>query len=131
MNAKSVRFVLTLTAGLVLTANLSFAGSWFGRSSTKSIDVDLASVTKLSDGTVLEPGNYTIKIPEHTQSPQVQFYRDRQLVARVQAKVETQPHKNEYTEILMQGKTNVITAIQPGGWAEKLVFSKGGAQASM
>ncbi len=132
MNAKGVRFVVTLAAALVMTASLSFAGSWFGKSSTKSFDLTLASAAKLSNGTMLEAGNYTMKIPEHTKSPEVQFYKDGKLVAKAQAKVKTQPQKNEYTEILtaMQGKTNVITAIEPGGWPEKLVFTKASGQTS-
>lgn len=130
MNVKSIRVVLTLAAALVMTASLSFAGSWFSRSSTKSFDVTLAGATKLNNGRVLAAGNYTMKVPEQTRSPEVQFYKDGKLVAKAQAKVKTQPRKNEYTEILtaMQGKSNVITAIEPGGWAERLVFGKASGQ---
>ena len=130
MNVKALRFVLGIAAALVMTASLSFGGSWFGKSSTKSFDVTLDSAAKLSNGTVLEAGNYTLKIPEHTQSPEVQFYKDGQLVAKAQAKVKTQPEKNEYTaiETSKKGNTNVVTAFDPGGWPEKLVFSSSSGQ---
>jgi hypothetical protein len=130
MNVKLVRFVLTLGAALVLAASLSFAGSWFGKSSTKSFAVTLDSAAKLNDGTMLKAGDYTIKIPEHTQSPEVEFYTDGKLVAKEQAKVQTQPQANEYTAIELTTKrnTNVVTAIDPGGWRAKLVFGKSSGQ---
>jgi len=130
MNLKAVRLVLALAAALVMTASLSLAGSWFGKSSTKSLNVTLDSDVKLSNGAELKAGNYTIRIPEHTQSPEVEFYDGGRLVAKEQAKVVTQPQKNEYTalELTTKGNTNVVTAVDPGGWAEKLVFSSSGGQ---
>ena len=126
MNVKPVTFVLTLAAALVISASLSFAGSWFGKSSTKSFAVTLDSAAKLSNGTMLKAGDYTVKIQERTQTPEVEFYTEGKLVGKEQAKVETQPQKNEYTaiEATMKGNTNVVTAIDPGGWRERLVFSK-------
>jgi len=130
MNLKAVRFVLTLAAALVVTASLSFAGSWFGKSSTKSFSVTLDSAAKLTNGAELKAGDYTIKIPEDTQSPEVEFFADGKLIAKEQARVVTQAQKNEDTaiEVSTEGNTNVITAVDPGGWPERVVFPSAGGQ---
>jgi len=130
MNLKVVRFVLALAVALVMTASLSLARSWFGKSSTKSLTVTLDRDAMLNNGAQLKAGGYTLKIPENTQSPQVEFYDGGRLIAKEQAKVVTQTEKNEYTalELTMKGNTNVITAVEPGGWPEKLVFSGADAQ---
>ena len=130
MNVKAVRLVLSLTATLIMAASVSLAGSWFGKSSTKSYTVTLDSAAKLRNGTELKAGNYTLKVPENTQTPEVGFYANGKLVAKEQAKVKTESQKNEYTalELDTQGNTNVITAVDPGGMSEKLVFSRSNAQ---
>ena len=130
MNVRALRFVLGFAGALVMTASLSFAGSWFGKSSTKSLAVTLHSAAKVNDGTMLKAGDYTIRIPENTQSPEVEFYTEGKLVAKAQAKVKTQPQKNEYTaiEITTEGNTNVVTALDPAGLREKLVFSDSSSQ---
>ncbi len=124
MNVKSIRFALALATALVMTGSFSFAGSWFGRSSTKDFQVTLDSAAKLRNGTLLKAGDYTMKIPENTQSPKVEFYTQGRLVATIQARVQNESQKNEYTavETTKKGNTNVITAIDPGGWRERLVF---------
>jgi hypothetical protein len=130
MNAKAVRFVLSLAAALLLAASLSFAGSWFGKSSTKSYSVALDNAATLTNGTQLPAGNYTVKIPDNTQSPEVEFFSAGKLVAKAQAKVVTQPQRNEYTalEVNTQGNTNVITGVDPGGLSERVVFEGASGQ---
>jgi len=130
MNVKAVRLVLSLTAALIMAASLSFARSWFGKSSTKSYSVTLASAAKLRNGAELPAGDYTLKIPENTQTPEVEFYAEGKLVAKEQAKVQAESQKNAYTalELSTKGNTNVIIAVDPGGMSEKLVFSSSNAQ---
>ena len=130
MNAKAVRFILSLATALVLCASVSFAGSWFGKSSTKSYAVTLDSAAKLKNGTKLEAGNYTVKVAENTQTPEVKFYSGGKLVGKEQAKVQSESQKNEYTalELNTKGSTAVITAVDPGGRSEKFVFSGSNAQ---
>jgi hypothetical protein len=94
----------------------------------KSFAVTLDSPAKLSNGTLLEAGNYTMKIPENTQSPEVEFYKEGKLVAKVPAEVKTEPQKNPYTEIELNkmGDINVITAVDPNGWPERLILGTPG-----
>jgi len=129
MHAKAVRFVLSLAAVLVMAASLGFARSWFGKSSTKTYSVSLDIAAKLSNGTELQAGNYTVKIPENTQTPDVEFYSGGKLVAKAAAKVVTQSLKNGNTalEISTQGTTPIVTAVDPAGMAEKVVFSGAGS----
>jgi len=119
-----VRIVFTLAAALALTATLSFA-----RSATKSYSVTLDQDAKLSNGAGLKAGDYTVKIQEHTNSPEVEFYSQGNLVAKEQATVQTRAQKNQYTalELNSKGNTNVLTAIDPNGMRERLVFSSPGA----
>jgi hypothetical protein len=130
MNVRVIRFGLRLAAVLVIATSLSFAGAGrfgSGKSSTKSVTVTFDKATKLNNDTVLQAGEYTVKFPDNTQSPEVEFYTDEgKLVAKAQAKVETQPQKNEYTSMeLGEGdNADVIVAISPGGLAEKLVFNE-------
>ena len=130
MNGKAVRSVLALAAALVMTASFSLARSWFSKSSTKSYRVALDNNAKLSNGAELKAGSYTVKIPDNTQSPEVEFYDGVKLVAKEQAKVVTQPQKNAYTalELSNKGNTSVVTAIDPGGLSERIVFSSSSGQ---
>jgi hypothetical protein len=131
MNTKPVRLVLGLSVALVMVASLSFARSSSSQRSSKekSFHVQLDAV-KLNNGTALKAGDYIMKISENTQSPEVEFYRHGKLVAKTQAKVETEPQKNEFTaiETSPKGNARVITAIEPSGWSERLVLSNSGAQ---
>jgi len=122
---------MTLVAALVMAASLSFGGSWHsGKSSAKSVTVTLGRDAKLNNGTVLKAGEYTVKIPENTPAPEVEFYANGRLVAKAQAKLETRPKKNELTaiETTNDGNTGVVTAIDPSGLPERLVFGESSTQ---
>jgi hypothetical protein len=129
MNVRAIRLALTLVAVLVIAASVGFAGAGrlgFGRSSTKSFSVTLTKATKVTEGTVLQAGEYTIKFSVDTQSPEVEFWSDFKLVAKVQAKVEIQSAKNDRTEFetSIEETPAVLLAIDPAGLPEKLVFSE-------
>ena len=130
MNVKAVRFVFSLATALVMAASVSFARSWFGKSSTKSYSVALDTAAKLNNGAELQAGNYTLKVSENTQTPEVEFYSGGKLVAKEQAKVQSESQKNPYTalELNTGENTSVITAVDLGGMSEKLVFSNSNAQ---
>lgn len=117
MNVKSVRLILSLATAMVVAASVGFARSWFGKSSTKSYSVTLDSAARLWNGTELQAGNYTVKVPENTQTPEVEFYSGGRLVAKEQAKVQSQSVKNDYTalELNTKGNTNVITGVDLEG----------------
>lgn len=127
MNIKAtVKYGLALAAVLVLAGNLNLG---FGRSSTKSYQVTLGKAAKLN-GVVLEPGDYTIKIPENAQPPKVEFYKGDKLVATAQAQVQSQPQKNDATEIemVLDENTYVVTSIAPRGSSEKFVLGESGSE---
>jgi hypothetical protein len=131
MNVKAVRLVMTLAAVLVMATSLSFGRTWHSeKSSAKSVTVTLDSDAKLNDGTVLKAGEYTVKIPENTQTPEVEFYMNGRVVAKAQAKLETRPQKNDLTaiETTHDGNTGVLIAIDPSGLPERLVFSGASGQ---
>ncbi len=130
MNVKAVRLILSLATAMVVAASVGFARSWFGKSSTKSYSVTLDSAAKLRNGIELQAGNYSVKVPENTQTPEVEFYSGGKLVAKEQAKVQSQSVKNDYTalELNTKGNASVITAVDLGGMSEKLVFGSANVQ---
>ena len=130
MNVKTVKFVLSLGTAMMVAASVGFARSWFGKSSTRSYSVALDSAARLRNGTELQAGNYTMKVPEHTQTPDVEFYSGGKLVAKEQAKVQPQSEKNEYTalEVNTEGNASVITGVDLKGMSEKLVFGSANSQ---
>jgi hypothetical protein len=125
MNVKAVKFVLSLATAMVVAASVGFARSWFGKSSTRSYSVTLDSAATLKNGTTLQAGNYTLKFQENTQTPEVEFYSGGKLIAKEQAKVQAEPQKNPSTSVELNtaGNSNVVTAIDPGGLPEKIVFT--------
>jgi len=133
MNVKAVRFVLSLATAMVVATSVGLARSWFGKSSTKSYSVTLDSAAKLRNGTELQAGNYTVKVPENTQTPEVEFYSGGKLVAKEQAKLQSQSVKNDSTALELNtiGNTSVITAVDPGGMSEKLVFGSANGSANV
>jgi hypothetical protein len=131
MKMKPVTFVLGLAVVLAMAVCPTFARSTSpqGSSKEKSFHVQL-DAAKLSNGTLLKAGDYILKITENTPSPEIEFYRNGKLVAKTQAKVVTQPRKNDYTavETSPKGKAKVITAIYPDGWPERLVLTNSPAR---
>ena len=114
-----------LAVAVLMTASLSFARFWGGHeSSVKSTRITIASNMTLANGKVLKAGTYLVEVPIDAKAPEVKFDRAGKTVAEAQAKVVTENQKNPYTEVesSKQGNDNVMTAIAPGGWSEKLVF---------
>lgn len=122
-----VKSAVGLVVALMMTTGLSFAHFWSGhKSSVKSANITLASRMTLDNGTVLNAGSYHIEVPQNSKAPEVSFYRNGQVVAKVPAKVVAENQKNTQTEIdsNTRGNKDVITEIRPNGWSEKLVFTK-------
>jgi hypothetical protein len=65
-----------------------------------------------------------MEVPGDSQTPTVTFSRDGKVMATVEAKVVTEPKKNEGTEVdsVTEGDAQVVLAIRPGGWDEALIF---------
>ena len=125
MKLKGLNAFLGLAVALVFAASLSY-GSSFGwhKSSGKSTHVSFDSPAKLSNGSVLAPGRYMMKVPDDSQSPEVAFYKYGKEVAKAPAKVVAETQKNPYTkvEFTTKGKDQLVTEICPQGWREKLIF---------
>jgi hypothetical protein len=130
MNVKAVRFVLSLATAMVVAAGVGFAHSRPGKSSTKTYSVTLDSAAKLKSGAELQAGDYTVKVPENTQTPEVEFYFGGKFVAKEQAKVQAEPQKNAYTslELSTAGSAKVVVALDPGGLSERIVFTDSNVQ---
>ena len=121
-------FVLA-AAALPLFAAFSFGFSWFSHnSSIKSTNVDIVYNVKLESGKVLQQGSYRLEIPLNTKTPNLKFFQNGKLVATAPARVKSETHKADSTEIHYrhEGKTQYITEVVPGGMKEALVLTKSG-----
>jgi len=119
-----IGFVATILA----TTCLGFAAGGSHKSSERTTEVTFISAAKFNNGTTLPAGTYRMEVAKNSQTPSVTFTQDRKVMATIEAKVVTQPKKNEATEVdaVTQGDTEAVKAIRPAGWDEALVFDAAG-----
>jgi hypothetical protein len=129
----AVQYVAAFAVAVLLTATLGFAHSRSAKVPTKGTSITLVDATRLPNGERLQPGVYEVRVPENSQSPEVAFYKDGQLVAKATAKVVSQPEKNPpdtAVETTQDGNNQLLNSILPGGWREKLIFSGSAGETS-
>jgi hypothetical protein len=97
-----------------------------GLAFAKMEDVTIDQTAKLADGPQLAAGSYKVDVLNPQNKPEVVFYRGKDVVAKVPAKLVQTPTKAEYTEVTYDTimHPEIITEIQLSGWKDKLVFSK-------
>jgi hypothetical protein len=95
-------------------------------------EISIHYPAKLGNGPELQPGTYKIELVKNQTSPEVLFYKGRELVARTPAKVEEQPRKADQTQVFydIKDKDRVITELRISGWKERVVFTDAGSTAS-
>ncbi|MBI4165834.1 MAG: hypothetical protein HY508_08885 [Acidobacteria bacterium] len=115
------RKVLT-TAFAVTAACLVFSGLAFA----KAREIQLAYPAKLANGPEIQPGSYKVDVLNNQPTPEVVFYRGKEVVARTPAKLVELPRKSDQTQIhsKMEGDSRLITEIRLEGWKEKLLFDE-------
>jgi hypothetical protein len=132
MKLLSKRVFAVLGAAILATACLGF-GSWgFHKSSDRGANVTFASMAKFNDGDVLPAGTYRMQVPDNSQTPKVEFYKNGKLMASANAKVISETKKNDHTEVdsVTRGNAQLVKSILPHGWNEKLVFSSNAQSAA-
>lgn len=110
---------------LLLTGSLTFA-----RSKEKSAQVNLAFTTTLADGTTLPPGDYKVTLLNPAGAAQIVFYKGAKLLCKCPVKVEDAGTKISTTRIFYQASadnTHRITAMEIGGWTEKVTLNYSGS----
>jgi hypothetical protein len=108
--------------GLAMASMLIFAG--LALASTKEVSVSYPA--KLTSGQELQPGSYKVEVLNTQSTPEVVFYKGKEVVARTPVKLVEQPKKSDRTMITYntQENTRIIDEIWLAGWKEKLVFEK-------
>jgi hypothetical protein len=128
MNPKQFgKSLLGLTVAVILVSGMAFGKFWSGHKSTQKVtEIKLESQSRIDAHTVLHPGDYRVEIPLNTQTPNVAFMKDGNVVAHVTANVVGEKTKNQETEVFSKqiNGEQVITQIRPEGMAEALVFSR-------
>jgi hypothetical protein len=111
-------------ATILVTACFGFAAGGSHKSQERKVDVTFSTTTKFNNGTSLPAGTYQMEVPENSPTPAVTFAQDGKVVATVEAKVVSEPKKNDNTEVdtVNQGDAHVVRAIRPGGWTEEIDF---------
>ena len=127
MRKSFVGFVVAILA----TTCLGFAAGGSHKSKERAISVTFSKTAKFNNGTTLPAGTYRMAVSENSPTPAVTFSQHGKLMATTEAKVVTEQKKNEETEIdaVIQGDTEVVTAIRPAGWDEELTFGSAGQNA--
>ena len=82
----------------------------------------------LAENQHTKQGSYRLEIPLNTKTPNLKFFQNGKLVATAPARVKSETHKADSTEIHYrhEGKTQYITEVVPGGMKEALVLTKSG-----
>lgn len=122
MRFSSKKLLTGLAAAVIATACLGFGS--VHKSNERATNVTLVSATKFNNGATLPAGTYRMEIPEGSLTPSVAFYKDGKVVATVNGKVVNETKKNANTEIdsVSEGNDQLVTAIRPSGWHERIVF---------
>lgn len=87
-------------------------------------EVTINYQAKIGTGPELQPGTYRIEVAKDQASPEVLFYKDRELVLRTPVTLAPETEKSRQTEVHCENRDEgrVITQIRVEGWKERLVF---------
>jgi hypothetical protein len=126
MNIKMRKSPLVITAVLLFTAGMAFAGfPGLHHSSQKSADIDLIEITKVPNGPT-QAGSYKVTLLSGSSAPELGFYQDGKLIGQAPVKLVHQEKKISNTEVFLHNNddhTQVITEMDLSGWTQKVMFS--------
>ena len=116
-------------AGILVAASMAFAKSPsrdLGRSSRTSADVEIYTMTPISGGPTLQPGEYQVVLNNESPTPEIGFYQNRKLVAQVPAKLVDQGKEFDDTSIYYDhtGPALAIKEMDLAGWRDAVLFGK-------
>ena len=117
-------------AGILVAASLAFAkfpSLDLGRSSKKSVSVEIDQTARILGGPTLQSGEYKVVLNNNSPTPEIGFYQKGKLVAQVPAKLVEQGKKFDKTAIHYDTRganTQVITEMDLDGWKEEVVFGQ-------
>ena len=127
MNIKMRKSPLVITAVLLFTAGMAFAGfRGLHHSSQKSADIDLNETTKVPNGPTLQAGSYKVTLLSGSSAPELGFYQDGKLIGQAPVKLVDQEKKISETQVVSATKddhTKVVTEMDLRGWTQKVMFS--------
>jgi hypothetical protein len=121
MKNLTLRSVLALCGAVLIAAGCSFAR----RTDMKTETITLGSgVTVANSTTTIPAGTYQVKIPENSQNPTVQFYRDGKMIAQATGKLQAEANKSPYSGVTtnQKGTQQVLTGVLVQGWNQEVVF---------
>jgi hypothetical protein len=130
MHKNVVSKLMVAGAAVLFAASMAFAkfpSLDFSHSSKKSANIDIFQTARIPGGPTLQSGEYKVVLNNNSASPEIAFYQNGELVARVPAKLVEQPKKIDQTEILYDTgghNTLVITEMDLGGWRDKVFFGE-------
>lgn len=108
--------LLGAAGAVLLVANLGFAG-------TAAKTIEIMNQVQVA-GTTLRPGTYQVAINTSSQSPVLDFYRNRRQVAQTPVKLVASSGKNPETEVRYNtaGNREVITEIDLRGARQRILL---------
>lgn len=114
-------------AGMLVAASMAFAKSPnldLGRSSQKSADIAIYSMTRISGGPALQSGEYKVVLTNNSPTPEIGFYQNGKLVVQVPAKLVDQGKEFGETAFYYdaKGASLAISEMDLSGWEEAVLF---------
>ncbi len=123
MNDRWNRSGLAAAALLLLVASLASAKfPSLGKSTVKSVDLEITRATRVGSGPELQPGSYKVSLVNSPGSPEVAFYRNGKLIAQAPVKLVDEVKKNQQTEIESNTETHELVQMRLKGWNQTFVF---------
>ena len=135
MNKNVLGKSMLAAAGILVAACMAFAKFPLldlGHSAKKSADVEIMQTARIPGGPTLQSGEYKMVLNNSSTTPEIGFYQNCMLVARVPAKLVDLGKQISETEITYDTRganSQVIREMDLSGWREKILLGKnnGGA----
>ena len=129
MNKDVVNKSMLAAAAILIAASMAFAKAPcpdLGRSSRGPADVQIYTVTPISGGPTLQPGEYQVVLNTESPTPEIGFYQNCKLVAQVPAKLADQGKEFDVTSFYYDdmSPTMAMSEMDLAGWREAVLFGK-------
>jgi hypothetical protein len=134
MRKDMVNKSMLAVAGMLVAASMAFAKSPtldLPRSSQKSADVTIYSMTRISGGPTLQSGEYKVVSNNNSATPEIGFYQNGKLVAKVPAKLVDRGKEFDDTAFYYdaKGASLAMSEMDLNGWREAVLFGQNDSDA--
>jgi hypothetical protein len=131
MRKDMVNTSMLVAAGILVAASMALAKSPspnLGHSLQTSADVEIYTTTPIFGGPTLQAGKYMAVLDNNPTAPEIGFYQNGKLVAKVPAKLVDQGREFDETAFSYDdaagGGSLAMTEMDVAGWSERVLFGQ-------